>query len=62
MKLLLYVIGAVFVLVGCLWILQGVGVLPGRVMGGHIEWAIYGGLAAAIGIAVLFWAYRRGRA
>ena len=31
-------------LIGIIWILQGVNILPGSFMTGHIIWAIYGAL------------------
>lgn len=59
MKLVLTIVGALAVAVGCVWILQGVGVLPGSFMTGHIRWAIYGGVLAIVGIVVIVWARRR---
>ena len=34
-------------LAGAVWILQGIGVLPGSFMTGQVEWAIYGAIAVA---------------
>lgn len=59
MKLVLTIVGGLAVAVGCVWILQGVGVLPGSFMTGHIRWAIYGGVLAIVGIVVIVWARRR---
>jgi membrane protein implicated in regulation of membrane protease activity len=53
MKRLLDIAGAVLAGLGLLWILQGLGVLPGSLMSGHGEWTIYGVCALVIGIAVL---------
>jgi hypothetical protein len=47
------------VLVGCVWFLQGVGVLPGSFMSGQTKWAVNGGISIVVGIA-LIWASRRG--
>jgi hypothetical protein len=54
------IVGALFLLMGGVWILQGLGVLPGSFMTGQRKWAIYGAIAAAVGIALLI-AARRGR-
>ena len=59
MKLILTVAGAVAIVLGCVWILQGVNVLPGSFMTGHIEWAIYGAVLALVGIGVIVYARRK---
>ena len=43
-----------------IWLLQGIGVLPGSLMTGQIRWAIYGGIAVAAGVSLLVTARRRG--
>jgi hypothetical protein len=53
MKAALNIIGAVLVLFGAIWFLQGINVLPGSFMTGQIRWAVYGGIAVAAGIALL---------
>ena len=58
MKLVLTIVGALLVLVGAIWILQGLNVLPGSFMTGQIQWAIYGALAAAAGAALIWFARR----
>jgi hypothetical protein len=47
------------VVFGCIWFLQGVNVLPGSFMTGQIQWAVYGGIAVVVGIALLFAAKKR---
>lgn len=59
LKPLLSIAGALLLLVGGVWFLQGINVLPGSFMTGQIEWAIYGGLAVVIGIGLLVYANRR---
>jgi hypothetical protein len=44
---------------GCVWILQGVNILPGSFMTGQTKWAIYGGIMVVIGVALLTSANRR---
>ena len=59
MKVTLNILGALLVLFGAIWFLQGVNVLPGSFMTGQIRWAVYGGIAVAAGIALLFVANRK---
>ena len=59
MKIALTILGALLVLFGCVWVLQGINVLPGSFMSGQIRWAVRGGFAAAAGIGVWFWANRK---
>jgi hypothetical protein len=63
MRIALNIAGAVLVLFGGIWFLQGVNVLPGSFMTGQIRWAVYGGIAVIAGIALLLRAnWRRQRA
>jgi hypothetical protein len=59
MKILLRVVSILLLLTGVVWILQGVGVIPGSFMTGQITWAVRGAVAAAVGIALFFLAGRR---
>jgi hypothetical protein len=59
MKTTLNILGALLVLFGAIWILQGINILPGSFMTGQIQWAVYGAIAAAAGIALLLVARRR---
>ncbi len=53
-------VGSVFLLlVGGIWFLQGIGVLPGSFMSGQTRWAVYGGLMAAFVAALLVRTNRR---
>jgi hypothetical protein len=45
--------GVVLVLIGGVWILQGINVLPGSFMTGQTKWAVYGAITAVIGIALI---------
>ena len=55
------IIGVLLVLMGGVWILQGINVLPGSFMTGQTKWAVYGAVALVAGIVLLVVA-RRGRA
>ena len=58
LKLILAVVAVMSMIVGLIWVLQGVNVLPGSVMTGHVEWAYRGAGLAVLG-AFLFWLSRR---
>ena len=51
--------GVVCVLIGGVWFLQGINVLPGSFMTGQTKWAIYGGLLVLVGAALFVIATRR---
>jgi hypothetical protein len=47
------------VLLGAIWILQGIDVLPGSFMTGQMQWAYRGGVCLLVGLALLVFARRR---
>jgi len=53
MRIALSILGALLVLFGTIWFLQGINVLPGSFMTGQIQWAVYGGIAVVVGIGLL---------
>jgi hypothetical protein len=59
MRIALYVAGVLCVLLGGVWILQGINVLPGSFMTGQTKWAVYGAILFAAGIGMLVAASRR---
>jgi hypothetical protein len=59
MRITWNVVGILCLLLGCVWILQGINILPGSFMTGQTKWAIYGGLLAVVGIGLLISANRR---
>lgn len=54
----LTILAGLCLLVGCVWILQGINILPGSFMSGQSKWAIYGGLLAVAGVGLLVLANR----
>lgn len=54
MKIALNVLGILLSLVGIVWILQGLNVLPGSFMTGQLQWAVYGAMTLAVGCAALY--------
>ena len=57
---LLVALGALLVVVGAVWTLQGVGVLGGSVMSGQPLWAVIGPVVALAGV-LLAWRTLRAR-
>ena len=57
----LLIVGAGLVLIGTIWFLQGMNVLPGSFMTRQRRWAINGALAALGGALILIANWRRGR-
>lgn len=52
------VAGIVAVLVGLVWVFQGLGAIDGYGMSGHGEWVLFGGILVVFGIALLVGARR----
>jgi len=61
MRIVLNVVGVLLLVVGAVWFLQGVNVLPGSFMTGQTQWAVYGAIAFVAGAVVLYSARRRSR-
>ena len=59
MRIFLNVVAVLLVLIGGGWFLQGINVLPGSMMSGQTQWAIYGGIAFVVGIGLLVFANRK---
>jgi hypothetical protein len=53
------IIGALSVLMGVVWIFQGINVLPGSFMTGDINWSYRGGVLAVVGLVVLLLSLRK---
>ncbi len=59
MKWLFNILGVILVLVGAVWILQGVNILPGSFMSGQMLYAVLGVIVGVVGVVVLVIANRR---
>ncbi|MFN8025231.1 MAG: hypothetical protein U0W40_02405 [Acidimicrobiia bacterium] len=46
-------IAAVLIIVGAVWVLQGIGVLGGSFMTGEVLWAVIGSVCIGVGLSVL---------
>ncbi|HTD03600.1 hypothetical protein [Undibacterium sp.] len=58
MKAALRLLGILLMLLGAIWFLQGINILPGSFMTGQIQWAINGGATFATGL-IAFLAARK---
>ena len=56
------VVGALLTLMGAVWMLQGVNVLPGSMMTGQTFWAVAGAVTLVVGLALAYLGVRGGRA
>ncbi|HEX4002474.1 MAG TPA: hypothetical protein VHX36_07480 [Candidatus Acidoferrales bacterium] len=60
MKIVLNILGALLLIFGAIWFLQGLNMFPGHsFMNGQIRWSINGGIAFALGVIALVLANRR---
>lgn len=53
MRTAMIVAGVLLLLIGGIWILQGINVLPGSFMTGQTKWAVIGTITAIVGIVLL---------
>ena len=60
MRWVLLILGGLMVLMGGVWTLQGVGVLPGSFTTGQTFWAVVGLLTLVAGAALCYAAARLG--
>jgi hypothetical protein len=58
MKIAMTVIGVILVFIGSVWILQGINILPGSFMSGHIQYFFLGLVIDIIGIALIIFGNR----
>lgn len=59
MRIALNIAGVLLVVMGCVWILQGINVIPGSFMTGQTRWTVYGAVSLIAGIGLLIAANRR---
>ncbi|MGC1378697.1 MAG: hypothetical protein WA821_20870 [Anaerolineales bacterium] len=52
-KVVVTVFGVLAILMGAVWFLQGINVLPGSFMTGQLKWAINGGIAILVGVVLI---------
>lgn len=59
LRILATILSGPLLLIGIIWVLQGLNILPGSFMTGRIIWAIYGAPMALVGGALAWWVNRR---
>ena len=66
MRIVTSLIGLLLVLMGSVWMMQGLGVGPAAIMQGfmvnNIQWTVYGAILALVGVAEIVWSVSRARA
>jgi hypothetical protein len=58
LRYVLLTVGGLMVLMGGVWLLQGVGILPGSFMTGQPFWAVMGGVFLAVGALLVLAGFR----
>ena len=61
LRVLATIFSGPMLLVGLIWVLQGLNILPGSFMTGQIIWAVYGAPLALAGGALVWWVNRGGQ-
>jgi membrane associated rhomboid family serine protease len=59
MRKFVNILAVLSIIMGLIWILQGVNILPGSFMTGDIRWAWRGAVAAVVGVLLLVLVNRR---
>lgn len=62
MNIALNIVGVLLLCIGAIWFLQGINVLLGSPMSGHIQWSVWGTVSAVVGTGLLVYANRRRKA
>ena len=58
-KNILRIVAGMLILAGAVWILQGTNILPGSYMSGDPQWTINGGIAAILGVGLIWFTNRK---
>jgi hypothetical protein len=58
LRYVLLIVGGLMILMGGVWLLQGVGILPGSFMTGQPFWAVMGAISLAVGGLLVFAGFR----
>ena len=66
MRIVTTLVGLLMILMGSVWMMQGLGVGPAAIMQGfmvnNIQWTFYGAILALVGVAEIVWSVSRVRA
>jgi hypothetical protein len=58
LRFVLLIVGGLMFLMGGVWLLQGVGILPGSFMTGQPFWAVMGAVFLAVGALLVLAGFR----
>jgi hypothetical protein len=65
MRIVTSLVGLLMILMGSVWMMQGLGVGPAAIMQGfmvnNIQWTFYGAILALVGVAEIVWAVTRNK-
>ena len=61
MALVIKIVATLLILMGIIFFLQGINVLPGSVMTGDMKWAVIGAASVVIGVGAWLYAGRRAK-
>ncbi len=61
MRYVLLILGGLLALMGSVWFLQGIGILPGSFMTGQRFWAVMGAASLAVGALLVLGGFRLNR-
>lgn len=59
MKWVFNIVGLILILLGVIWLLQGINVLPGSFMSGHLIYSALGIVVGALGAILIYNSRRR---
>ena len=60
-RYVLLIVGGLIILMGGIWLLQGISILPGSFMTGQMFWAVMGAVFMAVGGSLVFAGFRLNR-
>jgi hypothetical protein len=65
MRIVTSLLGSLMILMGSVWMMQGLGVGPAAIMQGfmvnNIQWTFYGAILVLVGVAEIVWSVSRAR-
>jgi hypothetical protein len=66
MRVVTSLVGLLMILMGSVWMMQGLGIGPAAIMQGfmvnNIQWTFYGAILALVGVAEIVWSISRAKA
>jgi len=59
LRIIATIVAGPMLVIGIIWVLQGINILPGSFMTGQIIWAVIGAPLAVVGAALVWWVNRK---